>query len=194
MSATRPRCARRSLRFPCRASRVIPPLRCRRAGDTGRPARGAELVPDLATCARLATEDSPRPRRLSAVMSGRAGSSPLLIPSRSCLKMVRSTPTNPPPSSTRPSTRYPVTSAGAQASRSPGGTPLRQHPRTVRQLRHRPRVHPALQAQITDATALRDDAAERGCHTEVARHARVITSIQKHLDRLARHTGTGPNA
>lgn len=46
---------------------------------------------------------------------------------------------------------------------------------------------PALQAQLADVTALRDDAAERGWDTELARHARVITSIQGHLDRLNRH-------
>jgi hypothetical protein len=40
-----------------------------------------------------------------------------------------------------------------------------------------PEFAPALQAQITYATTLRDDAAERGWHTEVARHSRVITSI-----------------
>jgi hypothetical protein len=43
-------------------------------------------------------------------------------------------------------------------------------------------------------STLRDDATERGWHTEVARHSRVITSIQKHLDRLTRHAGTGHNA
>ena len=57
-----------------------------------------------------------------------------------------------------------------------------------------PEFIPALQAQLTDATTLRDDAAERGWHTEVARHSRVIASIQKHLDRLARHAGTAPSA
>jgi hypothetical protein len=57
-----------------------------------------------------------------------------------------------------------------------------------------PQFIPALQAQLTDATALRDDATEHGWHTEVARHSRVIASIQKHLDRLARHAGTGRNA
>jgi hypothetical protein len=57
-----------------------------------------------------------------------------------------------------------------------------------------PEFIPQLQAQLTDATTLRDDATERGWHTEVARHSRVITSIQKHLDRLARHAGTGPSA
>jgi site-specific recombinase XerD len=43
---------------------------------------------------------------------------------------------------------------------------------------------PALQAQLADISALHDDAAERGWDTEVARHARVITSIQNHLNRL----------
>jgi len=43
---------------------------------------------------------------------------------------------------------------------------------------------PALQAQLAEITALHDDAAERGWDTEVARHARVITSIQNHLNRL----------
>jgi len=46
---------------------------------------------------------------------------------------------------------------------------------------------PALQAQLADVTALRDDAAERGWDTEVARHARVIASIQSNLERLIRH-------
>ena len=50
---------------------------------------------------------------------------------------------------------------------------------------------PQLQAQLTDVTALRDDAAERGWHTEVARHSRVIASIQAHLQRLARAAKTG---
>ncbi len=45
---------------------------------------------------------------------------------------------------------------------------------------------PALQAQLADVTALREDAEARGWDTEVARHARVITSITRHLDRLAR--------
>jgi site-specific recombinase XerD len=57
-----------------------------------------------------------------------------------------------------------------------------------------PEFIPALQAQLSDATTLRDDAAERGWHTEVARHSRVIASIQKHLDRLARHPETSPTA
>jgi hypothetical protein len=53
---------------------------------------------------------------------------------------------------------------------------------------------PALQAQIADVTALHDDAAERGWDTEVARHARVIASIQGHLDRLTRHADPGAQA
>ena len=40
------------------------------------------------------------------------------------------------------------------------------------------------QAQLADVTALRDDAAGRGWHTEVARHSRVIASLQAHLHRL----------
>jgi hypothetical protein len=44
---------------------------------------------------------------------------------------------------------------------------------------------PALQHQLTDVVALRDDAQDRGWDTEVARHARVITSLTRHLDRLA---------
>ena len=51
-----------------------------------------------------------------------------------------------------------------------------------------PEFIPALQAQLDDITALRDDAAERGWDTEVARHARVIASIHGHLDRLTRYT------
>ncbi len=38
---------------------------------------------------------------------------------------------------------------------------------------------------MTSRTALRDDAQTRGWNTEVARHARVITSLTHHLDRLA---------
>jgi integrase len=44
---------------------------------------------------------------------------------------------------------------------------------------------PHLQAQLTDETALRDDARDRGWDSEVARHARVIASLQRHLDALA---------
>jgi len=52
---------------------------------------------------------------------------------------------------------------------------------------------PQLQAQLADITTLRDDAAERGWHTEVARHSRVIASIQAHLQRLTRSAETGHN-
>jgi hypothetical protein len=53
-----------------------------------------------------------------------------------------------------------------------------------------PEFIPQLDAQLADTTALRDDAAERGWHTEVARHSRVIASIQGHLKRLAPDTET----
>jgi hypothetical protein len=53
-----------------------------------------------------------------------------------------------------------------------------------------PEFIPQLRAQLADITALRDDAAERGWHTEVARHSRVITSIHNHLQRLTRTTET----
>ncbi len=43
---------------------------------------------------------------------------------------------------------------------------------------------PALQAQLDDITALRDDATSRGWGSEAARHQRVIDSIDKHLRRL----------
>ncbi|HEV2374484.1 MAG TPA: tyrosine-type recombinase/integrase [Streptosporangiaceae bacterium] len=56
-----------------------------------------------------------------------------------------------------------------------------------------PEFIPQLQAQLADVTALRDDAAERGWNTEVARHSRVIASIQNHLQRLERATKTGRN-
>jgi hypothetical protein len=53
---------------------------------------------------------------------------------------------------------------------------------------------PALQSQLTEVIALHDDARARGWDTEVARHARVISSLTRHLDRLARqdppHTPT----
>ena len=43
---------------------------------------------------------------------------------------------------------------------------------------------PALQAQLADEHALRDDAEARGWDGETARHARVIASLQRHLTRL----------
>ncbi len=54
-----------------------------------------------------------------------------------------------------------------------------------------PEFIPQLQDQLADTTALRDDAAERGWHTEVARHSRVIASIQGHLRRLTTDAETG---
>jgi hypothetical protein len=48
-----------------------------------------------------------------------------------------------------------------------------------------------LEAQLADITALRDDAAERGWHSEVARHSRLITSIHNHLQRLIRTIEAG---
>ena len=56
-----------------------------------------------------------------------------------------------------------------------------------------PEFIPQLQAQLADITTLRDDAAERGWHTEVARHSRVIASIHAHLQRLTRTAETGHN-
>src|SRR5665648_755001 len=44
---------------------------------------------------------------------------------------------------------------------------------------------PTLESQLTDVTALREDAEARGWDTEVARHARVISHLTRHLDRLA---------
>lgn len=51
---------------------------------------------------------------------------------------------------------------------------------------------PQLQAQLADAVELRQDAQARGWDSEVARHARVITSLQRHLDRLRQPTATTP--
>jgi len=48
-----------------------------------------------------------------------------------------------------------------------------------------PEFIPALQAQLVDVTALRDDAHTRGWDSEVARHQRVIDSLDGHLRRLA---------
>jgi len=50
---------------------------------------------------------------------------------------------------------------------------------------------PALQAQLADVRALRDDAEARGWHSEVARHARVITSIESHVRRLQQAADPG---
>jgi len=50
---------------------------------------------------------------------------------------------------------------------------------------------PALQAQLADEHALRDDAEARGWDGETARHARVIASLQRHLDRLNQDQPSG---
>jgi hypothetical protein len=47
-----------------------------------------------------------------------------------------------------------------------------------------PEFQPALQAQLADIVQLRDDAQARGWESEVARHQRVIASIEGHLRRL----------
>jgi site-specific recombinase XerD len=54
------------------------------------------------------------------------------------------------------------------------------------------RFLPQLQDQLTDAQALHDDALDRGWDSEVARHARLITSLQRHVDRLKRDTPGRP--
>lgn len=51
---------------------------------------------------------------------------------------------------------------------------------------------PQLQGQLADERALRDDAQARGWDSEVARHARVIASIQRHLDNLKHSPGIDP--
>jgi hypothetical protein len=45
---------------------------------------------------------------------------------------------------------------------------------------------PQLQAQLADTVALREDAEARGWGQRGRRHARVIASLQHHLDRLKR--------
>lgn len=47
-----------------------------------------------------------------------------------------------------------------------------------------------LAAQLDDVRALHTDAQTRGWHDEAARHARVVESLEQHLDRLRRHAGT----
>ena len=43
-------------------------------------------------------------------------------------------------------------------------------------------------ALLADELALRDDAEARGWNSEVARHARVIASLERHLNRLKNTT------
>ncbi len=47
-----------------------------------------------------------------------------------------------------------------------------------------PEFVPELESQLADVTALREDAEARAWDSEVARHARVIASIEGHLPRL----------
>jgi hypothetical protein len=51
---------------------------------------------------------------------------------------------------------------------------------------------PQLQDQLADAQALHDDALDRGWDSEVTRHARLIASLQRHIDRLKRDTPDRP--
>lgn len=53
-----------------------------------------------------------------------------------------------------------------------------------------PEFAPVLERQLADVQALRDDARARGWESEVARHERVITSLEGHLHRLKE--GGGP--
>ena len=53
---------------------------------------------------------------------------------------------------------------------------------------------PQLQAQLADVKTLRDDAQARGWDTEVARHARVIASIDSHIRRLQQQDNPVPDA
>ena len=53
---------------------------------------------------------------------------------------------------------------------------------------------PQLQAQLADENTLREDAEARGWDSEVARHSRVITSLQRHLDRLTQTASTPAEA
>ncbi len=52
---------------------------------------------------------------------------------------------------------------------------------------------PQIQGQLADVRALRDDAEARGWDSEVARHARVIASIENHLRRLTGERRTKPS-
>ena len=47
-----------------------------------------------------------------------------------------------------------------------------------------PEFAPAIEAQVADINQLRDDAEHRGWTSEVARHQRVLTSLDGHLRRL----------
>lgn len=47
-----------------------------------------------------------------------------------------------------------------------------------------PEFQPALETQLADIVTLRDDTQQRAWESEIARHNRVITSIERHLRRL----------
>lgn len=53
-----------------------------------------------------------------------------------------------------------------------------------------PEFDPALDDQMADVRVLHDDAAARGWDAEVARHDRVITSIEGHTRRLRAATAS----
>jgi len=53
---------------------------------------------------------------------------------------------------------------------------------------------PQLQTQLTDEIALREDAQASGWDSEVARHARVIASLQRHLTRLKTNPASSARA
>lgn len=57
-----------------------------------------------------------------------------------------------------------------------------------------PEFEPAIEAQLADIHALRDDADDRGWTSETARHDRVIVSLERHLQRINanRSAGTSP--
>lgn len=65
--------------------------------------------------------------------------------------------------------------------RGRGGAPLREQ---CENFVTTPEFVPALETQLADVRALHDDATERGWDSEIARHARVIASIEGHLRRL----------
>lgn len=57
-----------------------------------------------------------------------------------------------------------------------------------------PEFAPALDSQVADIRALREDAAARGWDSEVARHDRVIDSIENHTRRLRATNATAPHS
>jgi hypothetical protein len=50
-----------------------------------------------------------------------------------------------------------------------------------------PEFAPILAAQLADIRQLHDDASTRGWTSEIERHRRVITDLERHLDRIAEH-------